>query len=189
MNSCGATRKQRHDEIVIHTKEMLAEAGISSILEKPVGITNQPGQQRKIDLWFRNQAPMNTSQQYIMLDVTVIQSFSTTTDAELPQTDREMKIRADQKRSKYASEATALSAQVQPMVFTTLGAIHKEASKFIKETAKFAEQNQTYYPSINFDFNVKWRQNFAFQMARSTAKAAYQAFRIHNATLQFATIF
>ena len=75
------------------------------------------------------------------------------------------------------------------MVFTTLGAIHKEASKFIKETAKFAEQNQTYYPSINFDFNVKWRQNFAFQMARCTAKAAYQACRIHNATLQFATIF
>jgi hypothetical protein len=189
MNSCGATRKQRHDDMVICTKEMLADAGISSMLEKQVGITNQPGQQKKIDLWFRNQAPANTSQQHIMLDVTVIQAFSTTNDTELPQTGKEMKTAADNKRTKYATEAIALSAQVQPMVFTTLGAIHKEVTQFIKGTAKFAQQNQTYYPSVNFDFNVKWRQNFAFQMARSTAKAAYKAFQIHDAALQFATMF
>ena len=90
-----------------------------------------------------------------MLDVTIIQACSTT-NTDPPQTDKEMKKAADLKRSKYASEATVLSAQVQPMVFTTLGAIHKEVSQFIKGTAKFAEQNQIYYPLVNLDFNVKW---------------------------------
>ena len=91
-----------------------------------------------------------------------------------------MKTAATKKRTKYASRALALSAVVQPLVFNTLGAMHTEVDSFIKGMATFAEQNQTYYPLVNLDFNVKWRQNFAFQIARSTANAAYEAMRIHS---------
>ena len=105
--------------------------------------------------------------------------FSTKT-SEIPDTVKLMKTAATKKRVTYANEARALSAVVQPLVFNTLGAMHAEVDSFIKGMAKFAEQNQTYYPSVDFNFNVKWRQNFAFQIARSTANAAFKAMNFHS---------
>jgi hypothetical protein len=179
MNSCRSTRIIRHDTIVACTQEMLEDAGIYAVMEKRVGTANHVGERKKIDIWFRNQMPMNATQLHVMADVTVIQAFSTT-NSDIPDTVKEMKTAAARKRSKYADEAHALSAQVQPLVFNTLGAMHNEVDNFIKGMAKFAEQNQTYYPSVNLNFNVKWRQNFAFQIARSTANAAYNAMRSHS---------
>ena len=178
MNSCRSTRIKRHDTVVTCTQEMLEDAGIHGVLEKRVGIVDNLGERKKIDIWFRNQMPINASQTHVMADVTVIQAFSTT-NTEIPDTVKLMKAAATKKRATYASEALALSAVVQPLVFNTLGAMHTEVDSFIKGMAKFAEQNQTYYPSVNLNFNVKWRQNFAFQVARSTADAAYGAMQRH----------
>ena len=181
MNSCPSSRIERHDTIVTCTQAMLDDAGLHGVIEKPVGTANldQQGNRKKIDIWFRNQSPTNVSQTHVMVDVTVIQAFSTKT-SEIPDTVKLMKTAATKKRVTYANEARALSAVVQPLVFNTLGAMHAEVDSFIKGMAKFAEQNQTYYPSVDFNFNVKWRQNFAFQIARSTANAAYKAMRIHS---------
>ena len=178
MNSCRSTRIKRHDTIVNCTQAMLEDAGIHGVLEKRVGPANQLGERRKIDIWFRNQMPTTVSQTHVMADVTVIQAFSTT-NTDIPDTVKLLKTAANGKREKYASDALALSAVVQPLVFNTLGAMHAEVDSFIKGMAKFAEQNQTYYPSVNLNFNEKWRQNFAFQVARSTADAAYGAMQRH----------
>ena len=179
MNSCPTSRIERHDTIVTCTQAMLEDAGLHGVMEKRVGIANQGANRKKIDIWFRNQAPINNSQMHVMADVTVIQAFSSKS-FDIPDTAKLMKTAATKKRVTYASEASALSAVVQPLVFNTLGAMHTEVLSFIKGMAKFAEQNQTYYPSVDLNFNVKWRQNFAFQIARSTANAAFKAMNFHS---------
>ena len=68
-SSCGHSRKQRHDEVVVAHLRALEAAGINARVE-----VQMQHAQRKIDLFYTDPQPESAATQRVMADVTIHQA-------------------------------------------------------------------------------------------------------------------
>ena len=172
-SSCGHTRKAKHDLVAKYHCAVLDAAGIPSRYELQV-----PGAQRKIDIFYRDPNPLTTTNN-IMADVTIVQAYDPD-QTTLPNTSKLLATAAKIKTNKYRNDAAAWRARVQPLPYTTFGAISKDAQEWLDQVERAAMAGGQYFPEIDRRFRVVWRENISFEIARHTADAAEKALTHHK---------
>ena len=177
LSSCPRIALKRHNEVVAMIHRMIEAAGVRSVvLEKDVGLGNN----KRIDIWFRNPRPTNPLKPYFMVDPTIIQSFHAN-NTSAPNTTAKLTQAFNNKTTTYANAANQYAATLVPLPFTTFGAFHGEFTVFLKTMAKIGVATDAVDPEKTRDFAVQWKTNILFSIARATAKYAAQAAFWHNA--------
>ena len=79
----------------------------------------------------------------------------------------------------YREDAAAWRAQVQPLAYTTFGAVSNEARQWLDQVERAAMAGGQYFPGIDRRFRVVWRENISFEIARRTAATARKGIEKH----------
>ena len=143
-------------------------------MEYDVGL----GDNKKIDIWFRDPDPDNYLQPYFMVDPTIIQSFPAN-NVNIPNTTTNLINANNKKFNMYGQSALQNSATLVPLAFTSFGAYHGHFQKFLRCVAKIAVATQAIDPCKEKHFVSYWKANILFSIARSTAKYAMLAAHYH----------
>lgn len=177
MASCAHTRQRRHDEVVRAVADVVQQAGQKPLLE------HQLSGQHRIDIFFRDRLTLDSTKQFVMLDVTVVQPYATSGQSDLTSRDT-MQRAVNAKNVKYVPMAPSFNARVLPMPFTTLGAHHHTLMpSFLNHMAECARLAAIYFPELDRKLQVVWRENISFALARSTARAAKESAAKHRSFL------
>lgn len=183
MLSCAYTRIKRHDAVVVAVQNAIMSAGVNSQYE------HNTGPSQRIDLLLHHPAPESANQTKMMIDVTVLESYPYKTDV-LPKTQLKLQTANTNKIQKYKNVATQLNASVQPLAFTTLGAMSVQTREFFKELQRMAQVKHQYFPDVDRSFQVVWQENIAFGLARATTNYAciaadkHRKLQAHTTSLQ-----
>ena len=175
-SNCGHSCTEKHDHVVKCHCAVLDAAGIQSRVELQV-----PGTQRRIDIFYRDPNALTTTTN-VMADVTIVQAYQPN-DPTLPNTSKLLAAAAKAKTNKYREDAAAWRAQVQPLAYTTFGAVSNEARQWLDQVERAAMAGGQYFPGIDRRFRVVWRENISFEIARRTADAAEKAVARHRSLL------
>ena len=141
---------------------MIQEAGIENVLlEYDVGLGNN----KKIDLWFRDPDPDNQIQPYFMVDPTIIQAFPANNN-NIPKTAANLLQAVNKKFNTYGQAALQNSAKLVPLAFTSFGAYHGQFQTFLKSIARIAIANQVVDKTKDRHFVSYWKANIMFAIAR-----------------------
>ena len=173
MLSCASTRIRRHDAVVIAIQHAVRAAGVKSHYEYHTG----PSQ--RIDLLLQHPDPPSVNQTKMMIDVTILESYTYKTDA-LPNTNLKFKVANANKIQKYKDVALHHNAKIKPLAFTTFGGMSYQTREFFKELQQMAIITGQYYPDIDRSFKVIWQENTAFALARATTNCACDAASTHR---------
>lgn len=114
-----------------------------------------------------------------MADVTIVQAYDPD-HTTLPNTSKLLATAAKIKTNKYRNDAAAWRARVQPIPYTTFGAVSKDAREWLDQVERAATAGGHYFPEIDRRFRVVWRENISFEIARHTADAAEKALTRHK---------
>jgi predicted small metal-binding protein len=172
-SNCGHSCKEKHDRVVRLCHEMLETAGVNARVELQV-----PNAQRKIDLFYQDPKPDSINIKNVMADVTIIQAYSPD-HLTLPDTTRLLNTASRAKTNKYRTDAANWRARVQPLSYTTFGAISKDARDWLDSVEQAAIAGAQYFPGIDRRFRVVWRENISFEIARQTAAMAQKGIEKH----------
>lgn len=173
--SCGHSRKQRHDEIVVAHLRVLDAAGINARTE-----VQMHHAQRKIDIFYTDPQPESAATQRVMADVTIQQAYQPI-GPQLPNTRQILQRASKQKVQKYTNDAAAWRAYIQPLTYTTFGAISMDARQWIDRIEQAAIAGAHHFPEIERRFKVVWRENISFDILRATVAAATRGIQQHRA--------
>jgi hypothetical protein len=171
MSSCGYSRIQRHNNVVIAIQNVLTAAGVNSAREKPIAPNTN------IDLWYNNPVPDIPARTYVMADVTVIQAFGN--DLDLPDTRTKLQEADRRKTNHHKQNSENLSATTVPLAFTTFGAMSASVKQFYRDVEHYASTNGTYFEKLDRRFSLVMRENVSMAIARHTARAAQLAAKTH----------
>ena len=175
LSCCPKIASKRHNDVVAMIRQMIQAAGVENVLmEYDVGL----GDNKKIDIWFRDPDPDNHLQPYFMVDPTIIQSFPAN-NVNIPKTTTNLINANNKKFNTYGQAALQNSATLVPLAFTTFGAYHGHFQKFLSRVAKIAVATQAIDPCKEKHFVSYWKTNILFSIARSTAKYAMLAAHYH----------
>ena len=173
-SNCGHSCKEKHDLLVRLHHEVLETAGVNARVELQV-----PNAQRKIDIFYQDPKPNSITTKNIMADLTVIQAYQPD-HTTIPDTTRLLKTASRAKSNKYKADAANWRARVQPLCYTTFGAISKDARDWLDSVEQAAIAGAQYFPGIDRRFRVVWRENISFEIARQTAKTAEKGMQRHR---------
>ena len=138
--------------------------------------------QRKIDLFYTDPQPESATTQRVMADVTIQQAYKPLT-AQLPNTRLILRKASKDKIRKYTNDAAAWRASIQPLTYTTFGAVSKDARQWIDRVEQAAIAGAHYFPGLERRFKVVWRENISFALLRATAAAAMCGVQKHRAEM------
>ena len=138
--------------------------------------------QRKIDLFYTDPQPESATTQRVMADVTIQQAYKPLT-AQLPNTRLILRKASKDKIRKYTNDAAAWRASIQPLTYTTFGAVSKDVSQWIDRIEQAAIAGAHYFPKFQRRFKVVWRENISFALLRATAAAATRGIQQHRAEI------
>ena len=176
-SSCGHSRKQRHDDVVVAHLRALEAAGINARVE-----VQMQHAQRKIDLFYTDPQPESAATQRVMADVTIHQAYKPMSD-QLPNTRLILNQASKEKIRKYTNDAAVWRASIQPLTYTTFGAVSKDARQWIDRVEQAAIAGAHHFPALERRFKVVWRENISFAILRATAAAATRGLQQHRAEL------
>lgn len=108
----------------------------------------------------------------------VIQAYSPD-HLTVPDTTRLLNKASRAKSNKYRADAANWRARVQPLSYTTFGAISKDARDWLDSVEQAAIAGAQYFPGIDRRFRVVWRENISFEIARQTAAMAKKGIEKH----------
>ena len=172
-SNCGHSCKEKHDHLVRLHHSVLDTAGVNARIELQV-----PNAQRKIDLFYQDPKPDSVNIKNVMADLTIIQAYSPD-HATVPDTTRLLNTASRAKANKYRADAANWRARVQPLCYTTFGAISKDARDWLDSVEQAAIAGGQYFPGIDRRFRVVWRENISFEIARRTAATARKGIEKH----------
>ena len=72
---------------------------------------------------------------------------------------------------------------IQPLTYTTFGAVSKDARQWIDRVEQAAIAGAHHFPELERRFKVVWRENISFAILRATAAAATRGLQQHRAEL------
>ena len=173
--SCGHSRKRRHDEVVVAHLRTLEAAGVNARAE-----VQMQHAQRKIDIFYTDPQPESAATQRVMADVTIQQAYEPMS-TQLPNTRLILSRASKEKTRKYTNDAAAWRASIQPLPYTTFGAVSKDARQWIGRMEQAAIAGAHYFPGLERRFQVVWRENISFAILRATAVAATRGMQRHRA--------
>ena len=176
-SNCGHSCKEKHDHLVRLHHRVLDTAGVNARIELQV-----PNAQRKIDLFYQDPKPDSVNTKNVMADLTIIQAYSPDHLA-VPDTTRLLNTASRAKSNKYRADAANWRARVQPLCYTTFGAISKDARDWLDGVEQAAIAGGQYFPGIDRRFRVVWRENISFEIARRTAATARKGLEKHKYVL------
>ena len=117
-----------------------------------------------------------------MADITIIQAYQPD-HTTVPDTTRLLNTASRAKSNKYRADAANWRARVQPLCYTTFGAISKDARNWLDSVEKAAIAGAHYFAGIDRRFRVVWRENISFEIARRTAAMARKGMERHRYVL------
>ena len=117
-----------------------------------------------------------------MANVTIQQAYKPLT-AQLPNTRLILAKASKDKTRKYTNDAAAWRASIQPLTYTTFGAVSKDARHWIDRVEQAAIAGAHYFPGLERRFKVVWRVNISFALLRATAAAAIRGVQKHRTEL------
>ena len=123
--SCGHSRKQRHDQVLFAHLQTLEAAGINARAE-----VQTQDSQRKTDIFYTDLQPESSSTQRVIADVTIQQTYEPMS-TQLPNTQLILNRASKEKTRKYTNDAAEWRASIQPLTYTTFGAVSKDAQQWI----------------------------------------------------------
>ena len=112
--------------------------------------------------------------------MTIHQAYQPLT-SQLPNTRQILKQASNEKIRRYTNDAAAWRARIQPLSYTTFGAVSKDASQWIDRIEQAAIAGAHYFPRFQRRFKVVWRENISFALLRATAAAATCGIQQHGA--------
>ena len=134
--------------------------------------------QRKIDIFYTDPQPESAATQRVMADVTIQQAYEPMS-TQLPNTRLILSRGSKEKTRKYTNDAAAWRASIQPLPYTTFGAVSKDARQWIGRIEQAAIAGAHYFPGLERRFQVVWRENISFEIARQTAAMAQKGIEKH----------
>ncbi len=117
-----------------------------------------------------------------MADVTIQQAYAPMS-TELPNTRLILNRASKEKTRKYTNDAASWRASIQPLPYTTFGAVSKDARQWIERIEQAAIAGAHYFPGLERRFKVVWRGNISFAILRSTVAAATRGIQQHRARM------
>ena len=135
--------------------------------------------QRKIDLFYTDPQPESTTTQRVMADVTIREAYEPMSN-KLPSTRLILNRASKEKKRKYTNDAAAWRASIQPLPYTTFGAVSIDARQWIERVEQAAIAGAHYFPGLERRFKVVWRENINFAILRATAAAATRGIQKHR---------
>ena len=100
--------------------------------------------------------------------------------AKLPSTRSILSRASKHKKRKYTNDAAAWRASIQPLPYTTFGAVSIDARQWIERVEQAAIAGAHYFPGLERRFKVVWRENISFAILRATAAAATRGIQKHR---------
>ena len=173
-SNCGHSCKEKHDHVVRLHHCVLETAGVNAGIELQV-----PNAQRKIDIFYQDPQPDSVNFKNVMADLTIIQAYQPD-HTTVPDTTRLLNTASRAKSNKYRADAANWRARVQPLCYTTFGAISKDARNWLDSVEKAAIAGAHYFAGIDRRFRVVWRENISFEIARRTAAMARKGMERHR---------
>ena len=162
--------------VVTHLRALEA-AGVNARVE-----VQMQHAQRKIDIFYVDPQPESASTQRVMADVTIQQAYQPMS-TQLPNTRLILNRASKEKIRKYTNDAAVWRASVQPLPYTTFGAVSKDAQQWIARVEQAAIAGAHYFPGLERRFKVVWRENISFAILRATAAAAKKGVHKHRAAV------
>ena len=100
---------------------------------------------------------------------------------QLPNTRLILSRAPKEKTRKCTNDAAAWRASIQPLTYTTFGAVSKDAQQWIGRVEQAAIAGAHYFPGLERRFKVVWRENISFAILQATAAAAAHGVQQHRA--------
>ena len=176
-SNCGHSCKEKHGHLARLHHRVLDTAGVNSRIE-----LQAPNAQRKIDLFYQDPKPDSVNTKNVMADLTIIQAHSPDHLA-IPGTTRLLNTASRAKSNKYRADAANWRARVQPLCYTTFGAISKDARDWLGGVEQAAIAGSQYFPGADRRFRVVRRGGIGFEAARQAAAAARKGLEKHKYVL------